>query len=269
MPQSVPLSPSPTPLSWENYKKLVASLTPSERRFKARRSDGTHIPLFRGHREADWSLTSTLERHLGKEVALKTYLQSCHSAWSTLKSYGFADMPFDLASDTRFHATRDRLPHVEFMAFLRHHGFPSPLLDWTESPYIAAFFALEEPSPADRHPCVLIYRPDTASAKPAEPHILLLGPFLGTAQRHATQQCWYTAAIRKGAKGETMLCSQLEAFARLVHGAASPAPPLQKVVLQRADREKALAELAHMNITSFSLYGGIDSLIKTITPRVF
>lgn len=31
-----------------------------------------------------------------------------------------------------------------FMTRLRHHGFPSPLLDWPQSPYIAAFFAFNK-----------------------------------------------------------------------------------------------------------------------------
>jgi FRG domain len=32
------------------------------------------------------------------------------------------------------------LPAYDLLIYTRHHGFPSPLLDWTRSAYIAAFF---------------------------------------------------------------------------------------------------------------------------------
>ena len=264
----MPKHPGP-PLSWEDYKRIIARLAPPARKFKARDDHGAHIPLFRGHRDPDWPLASTLERHLGKDEPLRSYLRRCHSAWSTLRSHRLTEMPFDLATDTRYRGALGNIPHVEFLAFLRHHGFPSPLLDWTESPYIAAFFALEEPAPPDRHPCVLIHKPGATVSAPSKPHIVLLGPFIGTAaQRHATQQCWYTAAIRTGPKNQVILCSQLEAFAKL-DATASPRGSIEKIEIHRDEREKALAELAYMNITAFSLYGGVDALIKTITPRVF
>jgi hypothetical protein len=35
----------------------------------------------------------------------------------------------------------NKLKCYEYLAHLRHRGFPSPLLDWTRSLYVAAYFA--------------------------------------------------------------------------------------------------------------------------------
>jgi hypothetical protein len=41
-----------------------------------------------------------------------------------------------------------RCPGYAYMAYLRHHGFPSPLLDWSRSPYVAAYFAFSRANQA-------------------------------------------------------------------------------------------------------------------------
>ncbi|WP_054773445.1 FRG domain-containing protein [Methylogaea oryzae] len=43
----------------------------------------------------------------------------------------------------------DFLPVCEYLIYLRHHGFPSPFLDWSRSLYVAAFFAFQK-AEADR-----------------------------------------------------------------------------------------------------------------------
>ena len=116
--------------------------------------------LFRGQSDSSWELATTLERFFGGTPMRMSDYYRCALAirpqvaafteWSgalpTLPEYQMW-----LAQGTPFHG--DFMAY-EYLAYLRHHGFPSPLLDWTASPYVAAFFAFNH---AAKAACVSIF----------------------------------------------------------------------------------------------------------------
>jgi hypothetical protein len=107
--------------SWNEFRDIVES-------------DKYNSWAFRGQRESDWSLDSALSRYF-KDFKIHP------NVWKTQeerilrifrrKAYKF--MPSIPEEDNYF----------EWLALMQHHGAPTRLLDFTWSPYVAAFFALE------------------------------------------------------------------------------------------------------------------------------
>jgi hypothetical protein len=87
--------------------------------------------IFRGHREVSWRLSSTLSRFKRNPFQipsdLSTMDEMLHQFVANLQSIGALPVG-DLSR-------RGRLEYA------RHYGVPSPLIDFTFSPYVALFFA--------------------------------------------------------------------------------------------------------------------------------
>ncbi len=108
------------------------------------------ITIFRGHSDPEWRLMSQLERKL--EIELYDPTTGKLTRGSTRKNEGLAW--YDSACKriienfSRYAAGRtgfDSAAHEDVIwALGRHFGLITPLLDWTESPYVAAFFAFKE-----------------------------------------------------------------------------------------------------------------------------
>lgn len=89
--------------------------------------------VYRGHADASWSLQSSLERILA-------------SHWPKEGTRKFEDYTLQKFKQ-KFHLfdrENARPKHkLGWLALMQHYGVPTRLLDFTESPYVALYFAIE------------------------------------------------------------------------------------------------------------------------------
>ena len=160
------------------------------------------------------------------------------------------------------------LPIYDFLVYLRHHGFPSPLLDWTESPYIAAYFAYLGAEKANPAVYCYIETPNLfKSWDGSKPIISLQGPFVTAHKRHFTQRAWYTIATHWDNKSKDhYFCHHEKVF----DAQEDPYQDLLiRIELPVRDRKVALQKLFEYNINHFTLFQSEDSLIKALETRRF
>jgi hypothetical protein len=126
--------------SWEHFESFVRVLDDPDR-------DRSDEIWFRGQSDAQWPLYTTLERRSKKITAVRDYLRVISEIKPTVETFTGIDFQLPSLEKMDKHCREyDRFDSflfksAKYMAQLRHGGFPSPLLDWTNSPYVAAYFA--------------------------------------------------------------------------------------------------------------------------------
>lgn len=235
--------------------------------------------LFRGQPDARYSLSTTLERRIdqraGAPFHVWQYMECATRHQNEIESYTGSrwNVPSNMreAVAAGQHGSSINLPAFEYLVYLRHHGFPSPLLDWTSSPYIAAYFAyIDSNDQADPSVFCFIDRTDGSKGYTVgTPVITQHGPYVTTDKRHFAQEAQYTTCTRREGNGRgarDYFCSHEEAFARNDR----TQDVLIKIVLPANARRTALRALTNdYKINHFALFQTEDSLVATIASRVF
>ncbi len=231
-----------TSIGWDQYK-AQASVDISN----------DNMLIYRGQSNSDWKLSSSLHRTplVGGPSELETYtnvvvpqvLEGVEAwsgqAWNTKTPDGLA----------------------EALAFLQHNGFPTPLIDWSWSPYIAAFFAYESVNhfqPQSKN--VAIYSFDQkhwsevyerqSDFADHRPHVSMLQTRLVGNHKLAMQQGLFTWTNQKDAEAHIRTCE--------VNGLEF----LKKYVLPVQERPRVMRELSLMGISAVQLAPSVESVCK-------
>jgi len=119
---------------WEDFKRKIARDKVIQ--YVPQQVENISNIIYRGQSKY-WKLSSELERRIPERCPKKflPQMRSCYQKLSNKTLNKFRELSHGLPE------IKDNLSDNELWALGRHYGLISPLLDWTESPYVAAFFA--------------------------------------------------------------------------------------------------------------------------------
>jgi len=259
--------------TWEEFAERAESLRVSQ---KTQVSPSLPL-LFRGQRDSSWSLSTSLERYRPEAMRFEDYYRVAmivrpQTEVFTGREWTVPEFPeiMKLAQSYNPLSTElwaGRLPGYEYLAHLRHNGFPSPLLDWTESPFVAAFFAFRHP-PSGSH--VSIHALAESKMKTSSnlvPTVHHFGPIVRTHRRHFLQQSSYTICVAHDRDNGWAFVPHETPMA--LGGDDKPNFTLTKFRIPASERIRVLAMLDDYNLNAYSLFGSEESLMETLALREF
>ncbi len=236
--------------TWEDFLRVITD-TPY-----------THW-AFRGEQSAEWPLYSALTRYLEtfgvhrrawpeqEERILRIFKRKAHQ---------YLTQPPDLDDD------------FQWLALMQHHGAPTRLLDFTWSPYVAAFFALEK---ATGEAAVWALNPARIQSR-RRPRPPKMDPRIkGNFQRYFLKGNHRFIFVGEPLQMNRRLIAQSGTFAL----AGVLDVPMEEILADRRDaenivakfilparriRETAMRELYRMNITYATLFPDLDGLARSL-----
>lgn len=284
--------------NWQEFQENLKSPSDTEKIRETLPTGRSPEIYFRGQANAKWKLRTTLQRleeEISYDFVFNTYLKKSISNCGAVDTYTGSNWNLDngdlldlstgvelydrleklLGKDVQKSTYKTRKKILEYLIFLRHCGFPSPLLDWSESPYVAAFFAFAQIPKRTERVAIYQYQEMPYGIKhiedDPEAKIHTIPYDFNTHKRHYLQRTRYTICVKNdgvtqgfGKYQEAFSASeQLNCYDMGEH--------CQDLLIQytipSSERKKVLRQLDQMNITYVSLFETEDSLIKTLALR--
>jgi hypothetical protein len=216
---------------------------------------------FRGERDERWPLYSSLSRYLlSFGVAREAWPEQERRIIRIFKRKAHVFVENPPAADDDF----------QWLALMQHHGAPTRLLDFTWSPYVAAFFALERAVADSVVWAMNPARIDSSRApRPTRMDPRVAGNFARYFLKGNHRFIWmgepHTMNRRLIAQSGTFaLPGVLDIAIEDILRNTDPENVMAKFVIAHSVREVAMRELYRMNITYATLFPDLDGLAKSM-----
>lgn len=228
--------------------------------------------IFRGQSDANWPIQSSISRHfINFKVDKKAWP---HQEERLLRIF-----------KRKAHHFLDHLPNeeesFEWLSIMQHFGTPTRLIDFSFSPYVAAFFAIHKTS----KDCAVwaIFPPNFDHDNKVK---LLDGTTINPKQMWMREKESYKQNFIPGNKRILVMGEPEKMNQRLIAQAGTFVVPgvldenlesivlsnypkgkkcIKKFVLKKEIRDEAMKDLYRSNITEATLFPGIDGMARSLS----
>jgi FRG domain-containing protein len=240
--------------SWENLTNRAAQI--------AERQVAGETVILRGQPE-QWTLAPGLLRSVPKGISYPAVLQAEINAMVHFRSQSHLYMAPGEREAEDIYGSGD----LAWWTLMQHYGAPTRLLDWTASPYVAAYFAAEQ-SPNEDGAVLVVdagrlngwaqvnnrkFRQGVVLAAGDPIAIQAFTPARKT-QRLAAQQGYFTVAGHPQKEHDELL-EEAGAIVR-------------RWVIPAQIKPSILAHLRVMNVSALTLFPGLDGLGRTVRELI-
>jgi len=206
--------------------------------------------IFRGQGSADWPLKATFDRNYSNQQAgsrdalakelIREFYEEC----------------------ARYSAWRYDVDDHRVLAMAQHNGLPTRLLDWSFSPYVAAYFAFawflfEKPTDRKGNVAIWVLNRDVVQEKAPEGQLQII-----SIQDHENNRLGNQFGVFTLLKTNE---SSLEAY--LASSALKLGHALVKLEIPRSECRPALQDLILMGIHHGTIFPGREGIAQTIKLR--
>lgn len=256
----------------ESLKKFVAIIKPMSPDSAAKAS-GDY--WYRGQTNAEWGLETSflrMTRHLAKQRKEAIGLENVAREEFMSKAHLFID-PGNMDKVKTYPC---------WWALMQHHGAPTRLLDWTASPYVAAYFATQQDgSESDGAVWCFCHSrlhkafvkeygsepPDLTKTADEDDAVKKLHAALGNPEAPPSVVPlafkFFSSARMAEQQGRFTMCLRIHQDHVCIATKISKTH-LKKIVIPHKIKPDFLAELRRMNITAAALFPGVDGLGRSI-----
>ena len=264
-------------ISFESWKELRDYLVS----WKEKGLNKIESFLFRGHSNSTWELESSLERI--RPDLEDNYLSGWYRRAEKLSIEYYKRAIKLFVSDRENRYLSNDIRPLEWLAIMQHHGAATRLLDFTNSPLIAAFFAITDVTDITKERCIWAFPLEiidkknikTIEIKTDDKYQELYDYYqdLDVMKKEDNPIIGYTflnqLSERPFFQQSAFLYSMSNSirFTKLLKNYYSYNSKLTKLTFRFTDRNDisdAIGDLRCMNITFSSLFPGIDGYSKDI-----